>query len=181
MKLVLLLALVTAQRAQNLSLLKITNMFCSESGAIFCLDERVIQSRVSNSGPLAVLRLFTENKILCVVHTLDIFLRKTELLRGPDCGLFIGLHKSHAAVGVDSISWWMKLSSLKVESTLRSSPVTVRDLLLLQWLWTITLIYLLLWKLLGGKTAGTFGMSYMKLVCDVSFSTGVLSNTHHTP
>ena len=55
-------------------------MFLSESDVIFCLDERVIQSRVSNSGPLVVLRPFTENKILCVVLTLDIYLRKTELL-----------------------------------------------------------------------------------------------------
>ena len=84
MKLVMLIALVTAQRAQTLSLLKVTNMFRSESNVIFCLDEHVKQSRVSNSGPLVVLRPFTENKNLCVVHTLDIYLWKIELLRGPD-------------------------------------------------------------------------------------------------
>ena len=69
----MLIALVTAQRAQTLSLLKITNMFRSETEVIFCLDEHVKQSRVTTSGPLVVLHPFTEIRNLCVVPSLDVY------------------------------------------------------------------------------------------------------------
>ena len=176
----MLIALVTAQRAQTLSLLKITNMFRSEGNVIFCLDEHVKQSRVSNFGPLVVLRPFTENRNLCVVHTLDVYLRKTELLRGTGCRLFIGLHKPHAAVGVDTISRWMK--SILFESGIDTSVFSGHSTRSASTSAALNnnVDLLAIMKAAGWKNAGTFGKYYKKVVCDVSFSAGVLSNTHHT-
>jgi len=180
MKLVMLLALVSAQRAQTLSLLNIDNMLRSGNDILFHLDKHVKQTRAAIKSPIIRLYPYCENKNLCVITTLEHYLLKTESLRGNERKLFISLQKPHSGVGVETISRWLKsvlyesgidTSQFKSHSTRSASTtcalsnnVVLDDIL----------------NAAGWKNANTFGKYYQKIVITDSFSSGVLSGYHHT-
>jgi hypothetical protein len=109
LKLVMLLALVTGQRAQTLFLLNINNMFVRKMSFTFYFDKPLKQVSASIKSPLLVLQPFTPNHKLCVVKTLQEYLKRTEQLRIDQNGLFISYQKPHHNVSKETISHWLKI------------------------------------------------------------------------
>ena len=83
LKLVMLLALVTGQRAQTLSLLNLDDMHVYEDRIVFCINNLIKQSRPSyHLKPITLLAF--PNKMLCVVSCLKTYIAKTEQFRSSE-------------------------------------------------------------------------------------------------
>ena len=80
-KLVMLIALVTVQRIQTLSLLDINHMQVYSDRIEFYISELVKQSRPSYHVKPIIHHLFDNDASLCVVRTLQAYLKVTKLLR----------------------------------------------------------------------------------------------------
>ncbi len=122
LKLVMLIALVTAQRSQTIHKLHLDNLTLNSSTAIFSITDKVKQSRPGMPGVTVSLTAYPMDKRLCVVTYLEHYIFKTRALR--DCNgafenrLFISYKKPYAAVSKDTVSRWihvvMKLAGVDV-------------------------------------------------------------------
>lgn len=81
-RLVLLLALGTAHRAQTLALIKLSNIKRSVERYEIEIPDRIKTSRPGAYQPLLRLPIFLENPKLCMVSTIDAYIKKTSRLRG---------------------------------------------------------------------------------------------------
>ena len=101
--LVMLLALVTGQRAQTLHALKISDMTIEEELVFFTLS-----SPLKNRGVGEVIELVPfEDKKLCVVTLLHEYLFKTKEIRQGCDELFLSINKPNGPVTVDTIRRWV--------------------------------------------------------------------------
>ncbi|XP_070559449.1 uncharacterized protein [Ptychodera flava] len=108
LKLVMLLALVTAARSQSLHLLDLSSMTTEESSYTFIFTGLLKQSRPGYVNPVVTLRPYTPDKLLCVCDTLKEYLSRTENFRDNETKLFISYVKPHKAVSKASISRWIR-------------------------------------------------------------------------
>ena len=115
-KLLMLIALVTAQRSQTIHLLDTAHMSKAPDKFIFHLSKPIKTSRPGKRLPIVELCKYEEES-LCVYQTLEHYLQRTESLR-KDSMLFISYAKPHKAVGKETISRWMK-------ETLRQAGIDV--------------------------------------------------------
>ena len=101
--LVMLLALVTGQRAQTLHALKLSDMNVQDEVISFTLS-----SALKNRGVGEIIELvpFEDNK-LCVVTLLHKYLCKTKDVRKECDELFLSINKPHGPVTVDTIRRWV--------------------------------------------------------------------------
>lgn len=108
-KLVTLLALATGQRIQTISLIKCSNMVCSNSKVTILIPELIKSSGPNKTQPSIVLPYFTENHKLCVASCLRKYLNATKTLRKPQCdSLFVTYNKPHGAASKQTLSRWVK-------------------------------------------------------------------------
>ena len=106
LKLCMLFALISGQRAQTLAALDITQMFVYEDRVEFNINSLMKQSRPSyHIKPLVFLKY--DKCTLCPVVTLQSYLQITKGLR-TCTALFISTQKPHKAVSRDTISRWLK-------------------------------------------------------------------------
>ena len=84
MKLVILVALVTAQRGQSLHMLDIPFMKQDESMFEFLLPEHVKQSRPGYTPPTVILNAFPSHETLCVFSHMNTYVDCTSTLRGKE-------------------------------------------------------------------------------------------------
>ncbi|CAH3019867.1 unnamed protein product, partial [Porites evermanni] len=108
LKLLMLIALVSAQRGQSIHMLDTACMKVTESSYEFSLPEHVKQSRPSFKTPSVILKAYPVNKALCVYSHLTEYLRRTQSLRGAETKLFISFVKPHKRVSRDTISRWIR-------------------------------------------------------------------------
>ena len=110
MKLVMLVALVTAQRGQSLHVLDINFMKQDESMFEFLLPEHVKQSRPGYTPPTVILSAFPSDKTLCVFSHMKTYIDCTSTLEGKETKLFISYIKPHHRYRVsrDTISRWIR-------------------------------------------------------------------------
>lgn len=80
LKLLMLIALVSAQRGQSVHMLDTACMKVTESSYEFSLPEHVKQSRPSFKMPSVILKAYPVNKALCVYSHLTEYLRRTQSL-----------------------------------------------------------------------------------------------------
>lgn len=106
-KLVTLLALVTAQRAQTLRFLRIENMYMDLHKCVFEVKNKLKQTNVNRHLPPIILQRYVELD-LCVVTTIENYLMRTEKLRGSEKQLLISYTKPHRAITEETISRWLK-------------------------------------------------------------------------
>ena len=120
LKLCLLLALVTAQRAQTLHLLSLDNLRLNENSATFYVPDLLKQSRPGSHGLSLKFRAFSPDSRLCVVHYLRSYIRRTKLLRNDERRLFISYTKPHCVVSSQTISRWIKtlLSAAGIDTSI---------------------------------------------------------------
>ena len=111
LKLVMLVALVSAQRGQTIHKLKLDNMHITESSVIFQISDLIKQSRPGHTGLTVTLQAYPTDRRLCVVTYLKQYLSRTEQLRRQDGvktnQLFISFKKPHAAVSKDTLARWI--------------------------------------------------------------------------
>lgn len=108
LKLVMLLALATAQRAQTLHLLNVKNFIFRGDTIIIPFSDLLKQSNVKNyKFSLRLLRNLDCPNI-CVVDCLNEYLERTKIIRGTETQLLISFHKPHKAVSRNTVSRWIK-------------------------------------------------------------------------
>lgn len=116
-KCITLLALVTTHRVQTLSKINIKNIEIFPSQITIKIPDLIKTSRIGNKQPVLLLPFFNEKPAICPAKTLISYLNKTASLRKSDM-LFISYKKPHAAVSIQTLSRWIKL-------TLRDSGIDV--------------------------------------------------------
>lgn len=110
-KLVLLLALGWGQRAQILAAIRVPHIFRENDKLIIQIPDRIKTSAPGRTQPLLMFSKFPDHPDLCIVSILDYYLQCTRDLRPPDCdSLFISWVKPHKAVGVQTVSRWIRKS-----------------------------------------------------------------------
>ena len=107
-KLVMLVALVSAQRTQSIHLLDLQFMKESTDQIEFVFPTHVKQSRPGYKVPSVILKAYPSDPRLCVVTHLNAYKEKTKSLRGVENKLFISYVKPHKAVSKDTISRWIR-------------------------------------------------------------------------
>jgi len=106
LKLVGLLALVTAQRVQTLSKIKLSNIKGVLIKETF-IDEMLKTSASSRKQPCLYLKPYSLDSKLCIVMVLDEFIKRTAVFRATD-NLFLSFSSPHNPVGSETLSRWLK-------------------------------------------------------------------------
>ena len=114
-KLVMLIALVSAQRGQTIHLLNIKNMTKTESSYSFTITELTKTKKPGHKADIITLMAFTPDIRLCVYHCLEEYIQRTEKLRSDDGQLFISFSKRHNKVSRETVRRWIKTSWLLLE------------------------------------------------------------------
>ena len=107
-KLVMLLALSTAQISQTLAKIKLSNIKETPVGIEIIITDNLKTSRPGSQNPMLKLSKFNDRPGLCVVSCLDRYKELTSLIRKEEDHLFIAIKKPHSAVGSQTISRWIK-------------------------------------------------------------------------
>ena len=109
LKLIMLLALVTAQRGQSLLFLNVDSMIAPGSSIVFRLQEHVKHSKPGSKSMVIEFKSFTDPR-LCVVTTLEEYLTRRKFARAArSCSqLLLSYVKPYGPVSRDTISRWVK-------------------------------------------------------------------------
>ena len=106
-KLVMLLALVTGQRVQTLSFLKIDNILIFPDKCVLLIDRNTKNSFFLKRKPIFTIKRF-EDVSVCPVTCLEEYIKRTAPLRHDYKQLFISYIKPHKPVRCETISRWLK-------------------------------------------------------------------------
>ena len=120
-KLCFLLALVSGQRVQTLSVISIKDIhFIHEKCSIVIKDLLKTSKKGVQQLPIELVKFPQEN--LCIINVLQFYLDRTSSLRKGD-KLFISYQKPFKEVSSDTISRWIKkvLSQVGIQSTAHST------------------------------------------------------------
>jgi hypothetical protein len=110
MKTIMLLMLTTSQRPQVLTKLDLKCMKRSTTSIEFALSSLDLkQGRPNFKAPVILLKQFTDNKKLCILHYMSYYLQRTALLRKTVSKVFITTTKPHRAASQNTLSRWFKL------------------------------------------------------------------------
>lgn len=107
-KLVILLALGTAQRVQTISLFKLSNIEKTGDGYRVKISDFIKTSRPGNALPIINLPCIPNNLELCIACTLTKYLEVTVDLRGDCDTLLITTRAPHHAASRQTISRWIR-------------------------------------------------------------------------
>ena len=109
-KLLMLIALVSAQRGQSLHIIDIGPGCMKEvpDGYEFLLTFHIKQSRSGYKAPTVVLRAYPSNPSLCVCTCLKEYLDRTKPLRGTETKLFVSFTKPYKWVSRETLSMWIR-------------------------------------------------------------------------
>lgn len=116
LKLVMLVSLVSGQRAQSIQLLDINCMSQTETSCTFVITQNVKQSKPGIKQPVIKLEAYPIDDRLCVVTLLKEYLSRTAWLRRKHSQLFICYVKPFGPVSRDTISRWLMQSYSKLAS-----------------------------------------------------------------
>ena len=124
-KLVMLTALLTGQRCQTLHALKVKDTTVSPNHVKFRVKTLLKQSRPGHHlGELSI-KGFAPDRRICIVTTIQEYLRRTSSLRNCD-QLLVSYVRPHGPVSKDTISRWVKtvLNFSGVDTTIFSAHST---------------------------------------------------------
>ena len=107
LELVMLVALVSAQRGQSLHMLDIQFMKEGDTFFEFALPEHIKQSHPEYKVPSVLLQAYLADQSLCVFTHLKQYLQRTKLLRDNETRLFLSHAKPHHRASCDTISRWI--------------------------------------------------------------------------
>ncbi|XP_023316550.1 uncharacterized protein LOC106658044 [Trichogramma pretiosum] len=108
-KVVTLLALVTGQRIQTLSLIKIENIKIEDERIVIFIPDRVKNSQKGVKQPVLYIPFYIQDVNICPASALKEYLNVTLTLRGEETSLFLSLNKGKKkAVCKQSLSNWVR-------------------------------------------------------------------------
>ena len=108
LKLVMLMALISAQRAQALHNLNLERMKLKEGSVVFAYDVLLKQHRPGNASSELKFKAYPVDRRLCVIRYLKQYICRTKHVRGEAKQLFISFQKPHNPVSKQTISRWIK-------------------------------------------------------------------------
>ena len=108
-KVVMLLALSSAQRAQTLHVINVNNVSFADDLVEIPIFKLLKQTTARNRKFLIRLKPFKDQPSLCVIKCLRAYIEKTKVLRGNEEQLLISFVKPHKPVTTQTISRWLKL------------------------------------------------------------------------
>lgn len=103
-----LLAILSGQRVQTLSLISLSDIRINENTIEIYVKETIKTSRPGTVQPNIVLPAFPINDRLCPVKAVTEYIAKTKSLRGSVEQLWISYEKPHSFVKTQTISRWLK-------------------------------------------------------------------------
>ena len=106
-KLVVLLSLLTGQRAQTLHLLKLNDVILTRNCIKIKVSSCLKHTRPGKHLDLLVLKAYAPDRRLCPVTVLYEYLKRTKDLRKHD-SLLVALIKPHGAVSAATVARWIK-------------------------------------------------------------------------
>ncbi|XP_043270501.1 uncharacterized protein [Venturia canescens] len=112
-KLVMLLALVTGQRMQALSLIKISNISRTGNVLQIRIPDTVKTSGRCRSQPLLTFPRCEDRRRVCVVTTLELYIERTSSIRNGEDSLFLGLKRPYKKVSSQTFARWVKKTLVK--------------------------------------------------------------------
>lgn len=107
-KLLMLIALVSAQRIQTILSLNIALMRKTLNSYIFTIEDLVKQSKPGRKQPRVILEHFPQDERLSVFLVLSKYLEVTGPLRGKETQLFISYMKPHHRVSNNTLARWLR-------------------------------------------------------------------------
>uniref|UniRef100_A0A1X7VE33 Tyr recombinase domain-containing protein n=1 Tax=Amphimedon queenslandica TaxID=400682 RepID=A0A1X7VE33_AMPQE len=177
---VMLMALTRPSRSVDLSNLDLTGFRNTPEGSVFVPRALTKQSRPGREIKEFFFPKFQENSKLCPVHSLNLYIDKTRLLREEKTRLFISLIKPHNPVTSCTIARWLKqvmtaagidtsifkAHSVRSASTSAASTagVTTEDIL----------------NAADWSTESSFSRFYYKPVRNPVFASAILKATNNT-
>jgi hypothetical protein len=108
MKLVMLIAITNAARAQTIHLLSVNNMKKFSSQFVFKFDALLKQSRPGADFSTFVLKAYPPDRRLCVYTVLKEYLSRTKPVRCKTNKLLLSYVKPYGPVSRDTVSRWIK-------------------------------------------------------------------------
>lgn len=105
-KVVALIAIVSSQRVQTISLIKLSNMLFGSSIQIRITDNTKT-SKIGKSNPVIVLSPYTICSKLCVVRAVNEYKSRTASIRRNEDRFFISFRAPHKAVTSQTLSHWL--------------------------------------------------------------------------
>jgi len=124
LKLVGLLALISAQRVQTLHAIELSHIKSSSESVEIFITRNLKTSKVGCKQPCIILKRYSENVKLCVVSTLNEYLIRTSSYRKYD-QLLLSLFSPFVGVSTQTISRW--LSSLLEQAGVDTSIYTAHS------------------------------------------------------
>jgi len=107
-RVLLLLALSSAQRVQSFHLITVDNIRRTDSETLIAIPDLVKQSRPGKPQPLIRLPVFRSAPERCVATTLDAYIAATEPLRPPNCPhLFITTQRPFHRASANTLRRWI--------------------------------------------------------------------------
>ena len=107
LKTVTLVALLSAQRAQTIHLLSLEHMTASSSYK-FRIPHPIKTTKPGKHIQELELAAYPEDETLCIVTTLDEYIKRTHDLRGKENAVFVTFTKPYHAASKSTISRWIK-------------------------------------------------------------------------
>lgn len=107
-KTVTLVALLSAQRAQTIHLLSMENMTVTSSSYKFRIAHPIKTTKPGKHIQEIEFAAYPEDRAICIVTTLDEYIKRTKALRDQQKTLFISFSKPHHVVSKSTISRWIK-------------------------------------------------------------------------
>ncbi|XP_068994040.1 uncharacterized protein [Neodiprion pinetum] len=104
LKVVTLLALVTGQRMQTLSLIKIPNIQNLGEKIQIKVPDKVKTSGPNRRQPLLNVPFYEKDNSICAATALVAYLKRTQDLRGAEQALFVAIKKPYGAVSAQTLS-----------------------------------------------------------------------------
>ena len=128
LKLVTLMSLVTAQRAQTLHLLDVNMLKKDKFGYTFVFDKVIKTSRPGQSLPVLVFKAYPRDRRLCIVTVLKEFIKRRALKVKSSVNKFLVSYVApHQGVSTSTISRWIKTMMARAGiDTDRFKPHSVR-------------------------------------------------------
>ena len=110
-KLIVLLALGSGQRCQTLASIKISQISRNDGHLLIKVPDKVKTSAPGRRQPLLSFPRFSACESLCIATLIETYLDKTKNLRTEKCdSLFISFRKPFNAVGVQTVSRWIRVT-----------------------------------------------------------------------
>ena len=133
-KLVMLLALTSAQRVQTLYHMNLDKMNLTDKNMECVLDKKLKQNQPGRSGCSIQVSAYKADSRICVIRYLREYLRRTKDIRGQERFLLICYRKPYHRASSQTISRWIKLTmrsagvntEFKAHSTRAASTSTAK-------------------------------------------------------